>query len=302
MNPVVKRAGRAVKGVLARRLPPVAYARIATAVYQRRVLRLAHPRRYSDLVQRRMLYDRSPDLAWTCDKEAMKEHARASGAAVRVPETLWFGTDLARLVDAGLDGRWVLKRNGSSQLVYFGQGPVTPESLAGIEARFARHRDPFQAGGEWAYSQARPGYLAERLIGDPPLPDYKVFVFHGHAVVVNVYHGRGTSAPTRAATYSRQWEPLRAASRNADASYEPAPAQLDALLAAAERIAAGFDFLRVDFYLHEGALWFGETTPYPGAGRSRIAPAFDRWLGDLWLSGSHDAVVARYPQISRFLA
>ena len=301
MNPVVKRAGRAVKGLLARTLPPVAYARLATLVALRRPLRLRHPRTFCDLVQRRMLFDRSPGLAWTCDKLAMKARVAASGAQVAVPETLWAGTDLAGLCDAGLTGRWVLKRNGSSQLVHFGQGPVTTAELAAIEALFAAHRSPFEAGGEWAYSQAAPGFLAERLLGEPPLPDYKVFVFHGHAVFLDVHHGRGSAAKTRG-TWSRDWRPVRPVYRDAQVLHEPAPARLGALLAAAERIAAGFDFLRVDFYLVDGRVWFGETTPYPGAGRILTDAAFDAWLGDLWLSGSHDAVVARYPQIERFLA
>ena len=40
--------------------------------------------------------------------------------------------------------------------------------------------------------------------------------------------------------------------------------------------------LRVDCYEVEGELWFGELTPYPGAGLSPIEPDLDARLGAAW--------------------
>ena len=51
---------------------------------------------------------------------------------------------------------------------------------------------------------------------------------------------------------------------------------------AAKAIAAGFDMLRVDFYEHDGVLWFGELTPYPGSGLAVVDPAMDAALGERW--------------------
>src|SRR3954471_821280 len=51
---------------------------------------------------------------------------------------------------------------------------------------------------------------------------------------------------------------------------------------AASRIAAGYDMLRVDFYEHDGVLWFGELTPYPGAGLSRLEAELGWLLGSWW--------------------
>ena len=53
------------------------------------------------------------------------------------------------------------------------------------------------------------------------------------------------------------------------------------MLAAAARLGAPFDFVRIDLYAVGGAVWFGETTPYPGAGLEAFEPAdVDRQLGD----------------------
>ena len=49
------------------------------------------------------------------------------------------------------------------------------------------------------------------------------------------------------------------------------------------RLAAGFDFLRVDLYELPDRIVFGEITPIPTAGTKRIEPyEFDQYLGSLW--------------------
>ena len=54
---------------------------------------------------------------------------------------------------------------------------------------------------------------------------------------------------------------------------DPAPpASLVRLLAAAETLAARFDFVRVDFYEIGGRPLFGEMTFYPGSGVDRFNP------------------------------
>ena len=54
-----------------------------------------------------------------------------------------------------------------------------------------------------------------------------------------------------------------------------------------EKLAADFDFVRVDLYLVEGRIFFSELTHYPNAGLSGFTPRdFDRALGDVWRLGT----------------
>ncbi len=57
----------------------------------------------------------------------------------------------------------------------------------------------------------------------------------------------------------------------------------------AEQLAAGTDFLRVDFYEINGKIYFGELTFYPGCGFEEFTPdEWDRKIGDLiHLSGTN---------------
>ncbi len=55
------------------------------------------------------------------------------------------------------------------------------------------------------------------------------------------------------------------------------------MIAAAEALARGIDFVRADFYDTERKLFFGELTSTPGCGLDRFEPpSFDRTLGALW--------------------
>ena len=69
------------------------------------------------------------------------------------------------------------------------------------------------------------------------------------------------------------------------------------MLSAAEEMARGFDFARVDFYQPEDQPLFGEVTFYPGSGLHPIdPPELDAKWGRLWL----DAQAAQgHPALKR---
>lgn len=228
------------------------------------------------------MYDRRALLAPTCDKLAMKEHARRiAPGLVQVPETFWFGEDVAELVDVELPPRWVLKPNHASQLVIIGEGPIDPVRLAAQtegwpQVKYWRRSD------EWAYRQARPGILVEEFIGESgeAPADLKVLVFDGVPRIVAVHTGRGNEHLNR--LYTPDWEPLPWTGGYPAGPDAPRPERLVDMLKAASALAAGYDMLRVDFYEHDGVLWFGELTPYPGAASTRLEPELDVLLGHWW--------------------
>ena len=131
---------------------------------------------------------------------------------------------------------------------------------------------------EWHYRGASRSILVEPFIGmtDALPTDYKIYVFGGRAVAVQVHDGRG--GDHRWHQYDRHW---RALSR--EAGGQAAPSSLAAMLAAAERLARNQDFMRVDFYEVDGQPLFGEFCLYPGSGLDPFdPPSLDSWLGAQW--------------------
>ena len=240
------------------------------------------PVTFNEKIHWRLRYDRRAILAGTCDKLEMKEHARRTAPGlVRIPETLWSGTDVTELADVDLPDRWVLKPNAASGLVLFGQGPARPEELAARTRGWLERRN-WRQQEEWAYGQARSLLLVEEFVGtgDHAPADLKVLVFDGVPRVVAVHTGRTTLHRNR--LYTPDWEPLPWTGGYPAGPDVPRPQRLEDMIKAAAALAAGYDMLRVDFYEHDGVLWFGELTPYPGAGTQRIEPELDVLQGFWW--------------------
>ena len=261
--------------------PPVRRARLFRE-FHGHPAPLLRPRTFTAKLNRRISWDRRPLLAPTCDKLAMKELARrAAPGLVRIPETLWAGTDLSGLAALDLPERWVLKPNHSCRRVLVGKGPADSSALAGRTAGWVEE-EYWRNSEEWAYRRARPGLLVEEFVGLPgTVPvDLKVLTFDGVPRLIEVHSDRGGRQRVR--LYTPGWEPLPWSEGYPPGPDRPRPEALEDLVKAAAAISSGFDMLRVDLYEHDGEVWFGELTPYPGAGLSRLEPGLDALLGSWW--------------------
>lgn len=230
-----------------------------------------------------MVFDRRESLSWTCDKLRMKEEAVKRCSDVAVPRTLWTGVNLGDLHSFEFPDRWVLKPNHGSQDVILGEGAPAIEDL--IE-RTSSWLNPYVGieQGEWAYVHARPLYVLEEWIGDgnTPPPDYKFFVFNGTVKMIQVDTDRFQKH--KVAIFSPEWNRLEVSkSIHAKSSRVTRPPNLDRMIEVAEKIAAEFDFMRVDLFDTPYGVYFGEVTPYPGSGISPFSPPeYDYILGSYW--------------------
>jgi hypothetical protein len=250
----------------------------------RRWLRLCRPVTFTEKINWRIIKDRRQILEGTCDKLAMKSFASEHGGdlPLRVPETYWSGTDIGELADVALPGTWVLKPNHRFGMVVLGSG--APD-VTDLRVRTAGWLDEWNwtVLGEWAYKHARRLIIAEERIGGGAQPptDYKVFVFDGVARLVALNHDRFTNFSLR--YYTPEWEALAHRSLAPLAAEQRRPAELPLVLEIAERLGRPFDFMRVDLYVEDGEVWFGELTPYSAGGlQTYDPPDLDATLGGFW--------------------
>lgn len=258
----------------------LARARVAVAYRWRhgRWPDLEAPRRFTEHVQWRKLNDRDPALARLTDKLAGKALALDQLGPEAVIPTIWSGTNLPLLPPGPLP--LIVKANHGCNQNIVVRTPADWSRARRVAPGWLTHA----YGGwldEWHYRAARRVLLVEPFVGDPAvLPlDYKIYVFHGTAQLVQVHVDRGTP-DHRWVQYDRQWK----RQSRADGQGEPAPpSTLDAMITAAERLAGDQDFLRVDFYEIDGRLLFGEFCLFPGSGLDPFDPVdLDLRLGALW--------------------
>lgn len=132
-------------------------------------------------------------------------------------------------------------------------------------------REPFWAYySELQYRNVEKKIIVEEYIGDGDgsLPeDYKFYCFNGKAYCCMVCQGREEGWP-RFYFMDRDFQLLRINrdSRNAPEGFSlPKPRDIDGAYAVADTLSQGFPFVRVDLYLTDRGVRFGEMTFTPAA-------------------------------------
>ena len=240
---------------------------------------LDDPQTFTELVQARKLAGADAAMARMADKVAAKAIVAARLGSDWLIPTLWYGTELPAQPDWPTP--FVVKaRHGCNQTAFVMNEMANWETVRSRATRWMASDYGYWLD-EDLYARIPRGLIVEPFMGVPPmLPiDYKFYVFGGRVEFVQVHLGRGEQH--RWILLDRDWRRVSTAS----ADHDPrAPASLARMIAAAETLATGTDFLRVDLYEIGGRPLFGEMTFYPGSGLDRFDPVeLDKRLGAHWL-------------------
>ena len=267
-----------------------------------------NPKTWREKMQWKILNDRRAVVAWSADKLAQKrfvekcKEANAESRVLRIPTTLWVGTDARELfaLRDRLPVRWVMKPNHSSGRVVIVDESVAPidwDRIIQLGDRWMRSDEETEVFGHWAYTQARRLLFVEERIGegDAPPDDLRFTFFHGLLTGVNWSHGYGTS-DYRTSSYEEDLT-TRTDVGNPDDFGAGVPTPLDEvphalrqeIAAAMLPLGAPFDSVRVDAYLVGETLWFGEYTIYSNSGLGHVHPDANRAVGDHWQLPDLDA-------------
>lgn len=257
----------------------------------RRLPQLAEPRLFTEFVQHRKLFDRDIRLPMLADKIAAKAFVADRLGPEWIVPTLWHGTALPPA--PVWPAPFVVKsRHGCNQTRFWRVGDDDWRGVLRASRRWMRGRYGLWLD-EWLYAGIERGLMVEPFLGGgPALPiDYKLFVFAGRVEYVQVHLGRGERH--RWIVLDRDWRRVSAPSGDPDPLR---PRTLPAMIAAAETLAAGFDFVRVDLYEIAGRPLFGEMTFYPGSGLHRFAPpTLDDRMGRDWAKARAEVGPASSP-------
>ena len=244
------------------------------------------PRTFNEMINHRKLYDRNPDFIVTSDKYAVRNYvAERVGAKYLIP-LIAHETNPREIDFAALPRAFAAKLNHASSLnvlVTDKEAVNWEEILLKLQRwiRFPYHK----AHREWAYERIAPRVLIEALLqyrGRLP-DDYKLHVFRGKVRLIQVHYDRFGNQRINLFDERYRLVNVRYQAPPARDRITP-PRHLDEMIEVAERLAAGFNYARIDLYEHQGRVYFGEITHYPAAGIGVFdPPEFDRVLGDLWL-------------------
>ena len=267
---------------------PLLAARVVRRYYRKygRLPELFPPRKYSEKITYRKLYDRRPYLTLTSDKFAVREYARGVLGEDLAPELYFRTTDPRTIPFETLPRQFVVKAthgSGWNELVRDARTVDHAALIATCErwlrSNYARRRD------EWAYEHIPRQIIVEELLddGDGRSPqDIKVLVFNQRVRIVQIDVDR--FGDHRRLFFDAQWNvmPIHDFVPQIGTRPDP-PSRLGDIIRYAEALGRDTDFLRVDFYQVGERVCFGEMTHTPGSGLSPIYPSIwdDRW-GAWW--------------------
>ena len=225
-------------------------------------------------------------LQRTCaDKLAVRDHvAQTIGPDHLIPLLATF--DRARDVTPAAipSSSFILKVNhGSGQNIIVRDASTADFRSIRLQLSDWMRTSHYTLSCEQPYRGIPPRILAEPLLlaPDGTLPlDYKLHCFAGHPEFIQVDIDRETNH--RRNFYTPDWRPLPFLwcewendtplwPHAPDVPPPPAPL-LQQMLDIAATLSSPFPYVRVDLYLHQNKIYFGELTFYHGSGLERFSP------------------------------
>lgn len=268
-----------------RQLPDKLYLQIKYLYMFKSMLNLKQPKTFNEKLQWLKLNYRKPYLTVCADKAAVKDYVSDIIGENHIIPTLGVYESFDEIKFEDLPEQFVLKTTHDSGGVIICEDKLTFNKEAAKEKlEKSLKTDFFQYGREWAYKDVPRRIIAEKYMVDESgteLKDYKFFCFNGVPRLIQLDYNRFVNHCRN--LYDLEWNLLEIRygyPTDANQSFEK-PAFLDEMLALASQLSAGIPFVRVDFYMTEKEIFFGEMTFYPEAGFCQFQPqSFDLELGE----------------------
>lgn len=273
-------------------LPDKTYLQLLYRFKMGHRLDLNHPKTFTEKIQWLKLYNRRPEYTLMVDKYAVKKYvADIIGEKYIIPTLgVW---DKPEDIDwDALPNEFVLKTThggGSGGVVICKDKKTFDRNKAILTLRDSMNGDIYRSLREWPYKDVKKRVLAEKymapkdMVNNPiyDLSDYKFFCFNGEPKYCQVIRDRHSKESID--FYDMNWRHQEFVGLNPIASnginLVPRPLLLDDMICICHKLSENMKFVRIDMYVIDNRIYFGEITFYPASGMGLFNP--DKWNEEL---------------------
>jgi hypothetical protein len=252
-------------------------------------LNLDKPTTYNEKLQWIKLYDNNPLIPQCADKYAVRKYIMDCDCGEILNDLLWHGFNAEDIPFDELPQQFVIKvTHGSGfNIICKNKDKINREKTirklnSWLKSKF------IPCYGEWFYGVVKPRIIVEKYLNEEGFEvpiDYKVFCFNGEPKIIDVHTGRYNEHIRN--LYDLEWNIIKDTSigyQSKNSMVIEKPEQLSRLLEYSRKLSSNFIHSRVDFYIVNKKIYFGEITFTNGAGFSKIVPhSFDQKMGS-WMS------------------
>lgn len=240
---------------------------------------LQNPQKFTEKLQWLKLHDHNPLYHKLVDKYEVKKYVAERIGEEHVIPCYGVWDNVNDIDFSQLPKQFVLKcTHDSGNFVVCKDKSSLDIKAACKKLSHAMSMSYYWGGREWAYKDVKPRVIAEKYIdslGKPESTEYKITCIDGVVKVITVCGGIAHAKFEQRSNdnFSREWE-----RQNWYAYYKPTnrdiprPAQMDDMIAFSEKLSAGIPQVRVDWYVVDGKVYFGEMTFYTWSGFIKYEP------------------------------
>lgn len=250
-------------------------------------LNLKNPTTFNEKIQWIKLYDKNPLMPKCVDKFTVREYVESKGCKDILNELLWQGYEPEKIPYDMLPEKFVIKvTHGSTfNIICTNKKDLNIEECNKKLKVWLKEKF-LPCYGEWFYGVEKPRIIIEKFIESTNgLKDYKVFCFNGKPHYIGVYSDRNIGK-TKQELYDIEWNEINGQTGEFEKQLDktPKPKKLKELLEYAKILSEDFKHARVDFFIENEKIYFGEITFTSGAGFDRFSSReLDKQMGSCLL-------------------
>lgn len=247
-------------------------------------LNLKNPRTFNEKLQWLKLYNRKPEYTIMVDKFAVKQYVSDIIGKEYIIPTIGVWNRIEDIDWHSLPNQFVLKTThggGSGGVVICKDKDKFDKIEAFRKLQRSLNSDIYRDYREWPYKNVPKRIIAEKYMmesisqnEDSDLVDYKFYCFNGMPAYCQVIRDRNTKETID--FYDMEWNHMPFVGLNPVISngLNPVirPLHLKKMIEISRLLSKNIPFTRIDLYLIDDKIYFGEITFYPASGLGTFTP------------------------------
>ncbi len=257
---------------------------LAYVIRQKKIPRLFNPKTLTEKIfflKLRPNLKLSPLRRQVADRIQVRNFVNENSTTCKLIPLLWKGEVFTEEVWNDLPNKFVIKANHGSKMVRIVDKKNTNFKEVYADTERWKKIDYYKKGREWVYKGLDRTILVEKFIdfGKEVPPDFKFFCLNGKVQFVQVDLDRFKKH--RRNIYSKDFEPINVKYQFENGHRIVRPRLYQEAVKISEQLSEEFDFIRVDLYILEDNIYFGELTNFPGNCLEKFIPhSFDVEMGN----------------------
>lgn len=267
-------------------VPDKSYIKIKYWLVMGKRLNLSTPVTFGEKIQWLKLNNRRPEYIQMVDKIGVKEYVASKIGSQYIIKTIGYWDCLDDIDWDSLPNQFVLKTShggGSCGVAICKDKKTFDKDKAVAKLHKSMQTDAYKELREWPYKGVKKRILAEEYmvpsncqnIDSYDLSDYKFFCFEGGPKYCQVIRDRNTKETID--FYDMDWNHQEFVGLNPRTcnGLQPVakPEKFEEMVDICCKLANGIPFVRIDLYVIDEKIYFGEITFFPASGYGEFKPA-----------------------------